>query len=94
MPAGFAAFLERVLPDLAVRERVQKYIGYTLLPDAPHQIAQFWLGKGVLANIVQALHQRVAAVSRIANQPSATALRPQTHPYGGFYFFPYWEVDK
>lgn len=68
MPGRFAAFLERVLPDLAVRERVQEYIGYTLLPDAPHQIAQFWLGngangKGVLANIVQALHQRVAAVN-------------------------------
>ena len=67
-PAAFERFLERVLPDLAVRQRVQEYIGYTLLPDAPHQIAQFWLGsgangKGVLANIVQALHHRVAAVN-------------------------------
>ena len=67
-PVAFNKFLDRVLPDLAVRERVQEYIGYTLLPDAPHQIAQFWLGsgangKGVLANIVQALHHRVAAVN-------------------------------
>lgn len=67
-PTVFERFLERVLPDLEVRQRVQEYIGYTLLPDAPHQIAQFWLGsgangKGVLANIVQALHHRVAAVN-------------------------------
>lgn len=67
-PSMFERFLDRVLPDLAVRERVQEYIGYTLLPDAPHQIAQFWLGggangKGVLANIVQALHHRVAAIN-------------------------------
>jgi len=67
-PVAFTRFLDRILPDLAVRERVQEYIGYTLLPDAPHQIAQFWLGsgangKGVLANIVQALHHRVAAVN-------------------------------
>lgn len=67
-PVEFERFLERVLPDKAVRQRVQEYIGYTLLPDAPHQIAQFWLGsgangKGVLANIVQALHHRVAAVN-------------------------------
>jgi putative DNA primase/helicase len=67
-PVAFDKFLCQVLPDRAVRERVQEYIGYTLLPDAPHQIAQFWLGlgangKGVLANIVQALHHRVAAVN-------------------------------
>lgn len=67
-PVAFEKFLARVLPDVAVRERVQEYIGYTLLPDAPHQVAQFWLGsgangKGVLANIVQALHHRVAAVN-------------------------------
>ncbi len=67
-PAAFEAFLNRVLPDIDIRARVQEYIGYTLLPDAPHQVAQFWIGpgangKGVLANIVQALHHRVAAVN-------------------------------
>lgn len=58
----------RVLPDPAVRNRVQEYIGYTLLPDARFQLAQIWLGsgangKGTLANIVQALHERKAAAS-------------------------------
>lgn len=67
-PDKFLAFLARVLPDAAVRARVQEYIGYTLTPDARHQRAQFWLGdgangKGVLVNIVQALHGHVAAMS-------------------------------
>ncbi|WP_250476205.1 phage/plasmid primase, P4 family [Caballeronia sp. INML1] len=67
MPREFGAFLERVLPDTDVRSRVQEYIGYTLLPDARYQRAQLWVGsgangKGVLANITQALHVRTAAV--------------------------------
>lgn len=67
-PVRFERFLARVLPDAAVRARVQEYIGYTLLADARYQRAQFWLGegangKGVLANIVQALHGRIAAMS-------------------------------
>jgi|YelNatPaOPRAMG01_1025707.scaffolds.fasta_scaffold10031_4 putative DNA primase/helicase len=67
-PALFMAFLERILPDPLVRARVQEYIGYTLLPDARYQRAQIWLGegangKGVLSNIVQALHGRPAAAS-------------------------------
>lgn len=67
MPCEFGAFLERVLPDAEVRLRVQEYIGYTLLPDARFQRAQLWVGsgangKGTLANLVQALHVRTAAV--------------------------------
>ena len=67
-PVRFMAFLERALPDPQVRARVQEYIGYTLLADARYQRAQFWLGegangKGVLANIVQALHGRIAAMA-------------------------------
>jgi putative DNA primase/helicase len=67
-PVRFNAFLARVLPDAAVRSRVQEYVGYTLLADARYQRAQFWLGegangKGVLANIVQALHGRIAAIA-------------------------------
>lgn len=67
-PKKFMQFLERVLPDSQVRGRVQEYVGYTLLADARYQRAQFWLGegangKGVLANIVQALHGRIAAIS-------------------------------
>nr|WP_315232419.1 phage/plasmid primase, P4 family [uncultured Albidiferax sp.] len=68
VPHAFLRFLERVLPDPPVRDRVQEYVGYTLLADARYQRAQFWLGqgangKGVLANIVQALHGRIAAMS-------------------------------
>ena len=68
LPKKFLRFLERVLPDAQVRNRVQEYVGYTLLADARYQRAQFWLGegangKGVLANIVQALHGRIAAMS-------------------------------
>lgn len=68
LPTRFDAFLARVLPDADVRGRVQEYIGYTLLGDARFQRAQFWLGegangKGVLANIVQALHGRIAAIA-------------------------------
>lgn len=64
----FERFLVRALPDDAVRARVQEYIGYTFLADARYQAAQLWLGegangKGVLANIVQALHGNIAAVS-------------------------------
>ncbi len=67
-PQRFLAFLERALPDAEVRGRVQEYIGYTLLADARYQRAQFWLGegangKGVLANVVQALHGRIAAMA-------------------------------
>mgnify|MGYP001195937359 CR=1 FL=1 len=64
----FESFLRQVLPDQAVRERVQEYIGYTLTGDARYQRAQLWLGtgangKGALANIVQALHGNTAAVN-------------------------------
>ncbi|WP_367066031.1 phage/plasmid primase, P4 family [Oryzisolibacter sp. LB2S] len=67
-PEAFERLLNRILPDPAVRNRVQEYIGYTLLPDARFQLAQIWLGsgangKGTLANIVQALHERIAAAS-------------------------------
>lgn len=63
----FEKFLERALPDPAVRARVQEYVGYTLLPDSRFQVGQLWLGegangKGVLANLVQELHGKVAAV--------------------------------
>ncbi|OBV39413.1 DNA primase family protein [Janthinobacterium psychrotolerans] len=67
-PKMFENLLTRILPDPAVRNRVQEYIGYTLLPDARFQLAQIWIGsgangKGTLANIVQALHGRAVAAS-------------------------------
>ncbi|KGX39751.1 DNA primase family protein [Burkholderia pseudomallei] len=67
-PRRFKQFIERVLPDVAVRQRVQEYAGYTLTADARHQRAQLWIGggangKGVLANVIQALHGYVAAIN-------------------------------
>ncbi|HBT32375.1 MAG TPA: DNA primase [Pusillimonas sp.] len=66
-PVRFNAFLETALPDPSVRARVQEYIGYTLMPDARYQRAQFWLGKGangkgVLQEIVSALHRKSESV--------------------------------
>lgn len=63
----FSAFLNQILPDEQLRNRVQEYVGYTLLDDHRYQRAAMWLGsgangKGVLSNIVQALHQEVAAI--------------------------------
>ncbi|NMF96174.1 phage/plasmid primase, P4 family [Aromatoleum toluolicum] len=63
----FARFLEQILPDEELRKRVQEFVGYTLLGDHRYQCAGMWLGsgangKGVLSNIVQALHQEVAAI--------------------------------
>lgn len=68
LPALFTKFVEQILPDSAVRERVQEYLGYTLLGDARYQRGQVWIGtgangKGVLANIVQAFHQHVATLN-------------------------------
>ncbi len=66
-PNRFLQFIEEILPDETVRARVQEYIGYTLTSDVRYQRAQLWLGtgangKGVLANIVQALHSRPQSV--------------------------------
>jgi putative DNA primase/helicase len=67
LPERFLRFIQTILPDEAVRHRVQEYIGYTLTADARYQKAQLWLGsgangKGVLANIVQALHGKPEAI--------------------------------
>lgn len=63
----FERFVAQVLPDPEVRAYVQEYLGYTLLPDTRFQRAQFWLGAGAngkstLAEIVAALHEKVAAM--------------------------------
>ncbi|MYM71620.1 DNA primase [Duganella sp. FT134W] len=61
-PQGrFLSFLNQILPDRDVQNRVQEYIGLTLTTDTNHQRAQLWIGKGangkgVLCNIIQALH--------------------------------------
>lgn len=63
----FNSFLEKVLPDEAVRARVQEFVGYTLLSDSRYQRAALWLGsgangKGVLSSLVQALHAKVQSI--------------------------------
>ena len=92
----FAQFLHEVLPDAAVRGRVQEYVGYTLLHDARYQRAQFWLGsgangKGVLANIVQALHGQAASIAldalsgfRVSALLGASLICCDEAPRGGF----------
>jgi putative DNA primase/helicase len=62
----FGRYLTTSLPDLAVRELVQEYIGYSL-SNANYQTAQFWVGAGsngksVLLNIVRALHEKAVAM--------------------------------
>lgn len=64
----FTKFIESTLPDPGVRGLVQQYIGYTLIGDTRHEIAQWWFGSGsngksVLAEIVSALHRKVAAAN-------------------------------
>ena len=64
----FKAFAREILPDPDVRDLVQEYAGYTLLGDTRYQKAQWWIGagangKGTLAQIVAALHQRASALS-------------------------------
>ena len=62
----FDKFIQDTLPDPAVRRLVQQYVGYTLISDTRFQVAQWWFGsgangKGFLAQIVAALHRKVAA---------------------------------
>lgn len=64
----FTRFLSDVLPDAEVRDFVQEFVGYTLLPDTRFQRAQFWLGggangKSTLAEIVSALHEKTSAMT-------------------------------
>lgn len=63
----FWNFLTTSLPDAAVRQLVQEYVGYTLTDDTGHQCAQLWVGSGsngksVMLNIVRALHERTVAM--------------------------------
>lgn len=64
----FLEFLEAALPDDEVREYLQEFAGYTLLPDTRHQLA-CWLigsggnGKSTFAQIMQALHSKPVSMS-------------------------------
>ena len=62
----FDQYLDSSLPDLQVRSWLQEYAGYTLVSDSRHQIA-LWLqgegsnGKGIFAEIIEALHGKTVA---------------------------------
>jgi putative DNA primase/helicase len=64
----FARFIESSLPDLAVRELVQTYVGYTLCSHVKHQTGHLWIGakgsngKSTMLNIVMALHEKAVAM--------------------------------
>ncbi|MBU2752801.1 hypothetical protein HER14_18210 [Acidithiobacillus thiooxidans] len=57
--------IDSILPDPKVRELVQMYIGYTLLPDTRYQVAQLWVGESAyhMARIVEAMHGKTVHVS-------------------------------
>lgn len=68
MHSHFSAFVKEILPDEGVRDLVQEYCGYTLIPDTRFQNAQWWIGsgangKGTLAKIIAALHEKTSAVA-------------------------------
>ena len=64
----FDSFLSEALPNSEVKDFLQEFAGYTLLPDTRHQLAA-WLvgqggtGKGTFAQIMQALHKQTIALS-------------------------------
>lgn len=64
----FARFIESSLPDPAVRELVQTYVGYTLCSHVKHQTGHLWIGakgsngKSTMLNIVMALHEKAVAM--------------------------------
>ena len=64
----FDSFLSEALPNREVKDFLQEFAGYTLLPDTRHQLAA-WLvgpggtGKGTFAQIMQALHKQTIALS-------------------------------
>lgn len=64
----FGKFIESSLPDPAIRELVQTYVGYTLCSHVKHQVGHLWIGakgsngKSTMLNIVSALHEKAVAM--------------------------------
>jgi len=64
----FEKFLREILPDPAVREWLQCFVGYTLISDCRYQVAALFLGSGAngkstLCEIVEALHHKTATMA-------------------------------
>lgn len=59
---NFKKFIESALPDPKARMEVQKYIGYTMIPDIRYQCAQLWVGDKayLMADVMEALHNKTA----------------------------------
>lgn len=63
----FGRFLAKSLPDPAVQNAVQEYIGYTLCSSVAPQKAQMWIGSGsngksVMMNLARAIHGRAVSM--------------------------------
>ena len=63
----FAKFLNSSLPDQAVQDFVQEYVGSTFIANNRFQVGTLWIGAGsngksLLLNVVRALHERSAAI--------------------------------
>ena len=63
----FAKFLNSSLPNKAVQDFVQEYVGSTFLANNRFQVGTLWIGAGsngksLLLNVVRALHERSAAI--------------------------------
>lgn len=66
-PTHFHTFINRVLPDLDVQNRVQDYLGSSLMPGWALSNVQFFIGDGangksVLANIIRGIHPSPCAI--------------------------------
>lgn len=65
-------FLQDAIPQGDVREYLQEYVGYTLMPDTRHQIALWCVGeagtgKGTFCKVAAALHSRSGVVAMKIN---------------------------
>lgn len=64
----FNKFIRDVLPNDDVRNYVQEYVGYTLMPDPRFQTGIWFMGAGsngksTLVEIIAALHEKVSTIS-------------------------------
>lgn len=55
----FQTFLERIQPDPEIRDLLQEWIGYCLVPSVEHQTAMFWEGTGANGKsvLIEIIHQ-------------------------------------
>jgi putative DNA primase/helicase len=76
----FRAFLERVLPDIEVREFVQRLLGYSLLGEVREHVLPIWVGdgangKGTLRDLIR----YVVGDYGIEVDPSILMAGPEKH---------------